>query len=193
MSLFLSLQHHADAQDTSEHTVLTHVLCVLPYLTFFRCPEHGRAPMCSPMSWTSLSLSLRHCGDIQDTSKHISARSCPYFSLFDTMRTHRTRASTPCSLVSCVSFLISLSLDAQNTGEHISARSCPYFFLRHLADTQDMSEHTGARSCLVCPSLSHFLWTPRTRASINVLAHVLDVSNPVPSTPWGYPGHERAH
>jgi len=47
-----------------------------------------------------------------------------------------------------------------------------------------MSEHTGARSCLVLPSLSHFLWMPRTQASINVLAHVLDVSNPVPSTPW---------
>src|SRR5882762_5661983 len=76
--------------------------------------------MCSPMSWTSLSLSLRHCGDIQDT------------------------------------------------GEHVSARSFPYFSLRHHADAQDTSEHT-------------------------VLAHVLDVSTPVPSTLRGHPGHGRAH
>src|SRR5882762_7736879 len=189
----------------SKHTVLARVLCVLPYLIFFGRPEHGRVPMCSPVSCTSLTLSLRHCGDVQNTGEHRCARSCPYSSLFDTMRTHRTRASTVCSLVSCVSlsqFLwtpmswtsLTLSLrhrgDIQDTSEHISARSCPYFFLRHLADTQDMSEHTGARSCLVCPSLSHFLWTPSTRASINVLAHVLDISNPVPSTPWGHPGHE---
>src|SRR5882762_2938745 len=69
----------------------------------------------------SLSLSLRHRADAQDTSEHISARSCPHLSLFDTARTHRTRAST------------------------------------------------------------------------SVLARVLYVLIPVPSTPWGHPGHERAH
>jgi len=141
-SLTLSL-HRWDTQGTSEHTVLTCVLCVL------------------------ISASL----DAQNTGEHISARPCPCFSLFDTTRMHRTRVSTPCSLVSCVSLsrflwmprtwastlvlarvlyvhnpvphrrdtqdtsehqhslvscvLILLSLDAQNTGEHISAHPCP--------------------------------------------------------------------
>jgi len=176
----------------SKHTVLARVLCVLPYLIFFGRPEHGRVPMCSPVSCTSLTLSLRHCGDIQDTSEHISARSCPYLSFFG--RPEHRRAPM-CSPMSWTSLTLSLRHhgDIQDTSEHISACLCPYFFLQHLADTQDMSEHTSARSCLVCPSLSHFLWMPRTQASINVLAHVLDVSNPVPSTPWGHPGHERAH
>src|SRR5882762_10611726 len=138
VSFLISLS--LDAQNTGEHQ------CAHP------------CPVC-------LYLSLRHCGDIQGMSEHISARSCPYSSLFDTMRTHRAQASTVCLLVSCVSlsqFLwmpmswtsLTLSLqhcgDIQDTSEHISAHLCPYFFLRHLADTQDMSEHTGARLCLVC-------------------------------------------
>src|SRR5882762_11981200 len=124
VSLFLSFRPHADAQDTSEHTVLTRVLCVLyvlnpvpsplghpgherahcahscpvcPYLGFFGCPEHRRAHQCSPVS---LFLSFRHHADAQDTSEH-----------------------TVLTRVLCVP--ISVSLDAQNMGEHISARPCP--------------------------------------------------------------------
>src|SRR5882762_11176797 len=66
MSLFLSFRPCWDTQDTSKHTVLTCVLCVL------------------------ISASL----DAQNTGEHISARPCPCFSLFDTTWTHRTRAST---------------------------------------------------------------------------------------------------
>src|SRR5882762_750966 len=125
--------------------------------------------MCSPMSWTSLSLSLQHCGDIQDTGEHISARSFPYFSLFDTAGTSRTQAST----LVLARFLISLSsTPCGRTGHERAYRAC---------------------SCLECPSLSYFLWMPRTRVSTNVLAHVLDVSIPVPSTLGGHPGHRRAH
>src|SRR5882762_6126659 len=104
--------------------------------------------MCSPMSWTSLSLSLQHCGDIQDMGEHISARSCPYFSPFNTMWMHRTQASTVCSLVSCVSFLILLSLDAQNTGEHQCARPCPGHLYPCPFNTVGTStgEHISARS-----------------------------------------------
>src|SRR5882762_7401498 len=76
----------------------------------------------------SLSLSLQHRADAQDTSEHISARSCPHLSLFDTARMPRTRASTPV-LASVLCVLISVSLDSQNSSEHIGAHwcsVCPY-------------------------------------------------------------------
>src|SRR5882762_5817632 len=47
----------------------------------------------TPVSCMSLTLSLQHCGDIQDTGEHISACLCPYFSLFNTMWMHRTQVS----------------------------------------------------------------------------------------------------
>src|SRR5882762_5846723 len=41
-----------------------------------------------------LSLSLQDHADARDMSEHISAHSCPCFSLFKTTWTHGTRAST---------------------------------------------------------------------------------------------------
>src|SRR5882757_3662886 len=98
------------------------------------------------------------------------------------MRTHRTRASTVCSLVSCVSFLILLSLDAQNTGEHQCARPCPGRLYPCPFDTAGTSRTRASTSVLARFLISLFdtMRTHRTRVSTNVLAHVLDVSTPVP-------------
>src|SRR5882762_2581972 len=89
---------------------------------------HKRAHSCSLVS---LSLSLQHCADAQNTSEHIGAHPCslcPYPCPFNTMGTPRTRASTPV-LASVLCVLISVSLDSQNSSEHIGAHwcsVCPY-------------------------------------------------------------------
>src|SRR5882762_4817995 len=64
--------------------------------------------------------------------------------------------------------------------------------LQHHGDTEDTSEHISARLC-PCLSLISSAWTHRTRVSTSVLTRVLYVLVPVPSTPWGHPGHKRAH
>src|SRR5882762_5121320 len=64
--------------------------------------------------------------------------------------------------------------------------------LRRHGDTEDTSEHISARLC-PCLSLIGSARTHRTRVSTSVLTRVLYVLIPVPSTPWGHPGHERAH
>src|SRR5882724_9465626 len=116
MSLSCSLRHCTDVQDMGEHTgvcpcpicpypclfdavwtyktrastlVLAHVLYVFIHVlsTPRGHPGHERAHMCTLVS---LSHSLRHRTDAQDTSEHISACPCPYLSLFDTVQTHRT-------------------------------------------------------------------------------------------------------
>ena len=127
LSLSLFLRHREDTDDASEHisarscpslslfkTTRTHgtrastsVLArVLISLSSRPCGRtgHERAHLCSPVSCMSLSLSLRRHGDTEDTSEHISARSCPHLSLFDTARTHRTRAST--SVLACVLYVL---------------------------------------------------------------------------------------
>src|SRR5882724_7126994 len=123
VSLFLSLRHRADAQDTSEHKcarpcpvcpyscpfdsvgtprtrastlVLARVLISLS-LTPRGCTGHGRAHWCLPVSRISVSLSLRRHTDVQDTSEHTCARPCLvclYSCPFDTTGTPRTQAST---------------------------------------------------------------------------------------------------
>ena len=145
--------------------------------------KSGNTDICAESKYIThmfrVSLSLSHShnwliADAQDTSEHISARLCPYFSLFDPTRTHRTRASTPCSLVSCESLsrflwtprtqastlvlacvLISLfSTPHGHTGHKRACQCSPMSFMSvtlslHRQDTQDMSEHTGAHLCLV--------------------------------------------
>ena len=64
--------------------------------------------------------------------------------------------------------------------------------LRRHGDTEDTSKHISARLC-PCLSLIGSARTHRTRVSTSVLTRVLYVLIPVPSTPWGHPGHERAH
>ena len=112
-----------------------------------------------PRTWAStdvlacvlIPLSSTPCGRTGHERAH-RARPCPgclYPCPFDTAGTSRTRASTSV----LARFLISLcSTPCGHTGHERAhrARSCPYFFIRHLADTQDMSEHTGARLYLVC-------------------------------------------
>src|SRR5882762_7156298 len=138
-----------------------------------------------------------------------------YPSSFDTARTPTTRASTlvlarvllslssrprgrtgherahRCSLVS-----FSLSSRPRGRTGHERAHRCSLvsfsLSLQDHADARDTSEHISARSC---PHLSLFdtARTHRTRASTSVLARVLYVLIPLPSTPWGHRGHERAH
>src|SRR5882762_6390512 len=114
-----------------------------------------------------------------------------YPSSFDTARTPTTRAST----LVLARVLLSLSLqdhaDARDTSEHIGARSCPHLSLFKTVRMHRTSEHISARSC-PCFSLFDTARTHRTRASTLVLARVLYVLIPVPSTPWGHRGHERA-
>src|SRR5882762_3503888 len=161
--------------------------------TFVRSPKHitdGCILIAYP--YLSLSLFLRHREDTDDTSEHISARSCPSLSLFKTTRTHGTRAST--SVLARV--LLSLSSRPRGRTGHERAHRCSLvpssLSLQDHADARDTSEHIGARSC---PHLSLFKTarTHRTRASTSVLARVLYVLIPLPSTPWGHRGHERAH
>src|SRR5882762_247670 len=161
--------------------------------TFVRSPKHitdGCILIAYP--YLSLSLFLRHREDTDDTSEHISARSCPSLSLFKTTRTHGTRAST--SVLARV--LLSLSSRPRRRTGHERAHQCSLvpssLSLRHRADAQDTSEHIGARPCPVCPYPSPFdaMGTSRTRASTLVLAHVLVSFS---STPRGRTGHERAH
>src|SRR5882762_7254831 len=192
----------------------------------------------------SLSLSLRHRAEAQDTSEHISARSCPCFSLFNTARTHRTRAST-LVLARVLYVLIPVPSTPWGHRGHERALMCSLvsssLSLQARADAQDTSEHIGARPCPVCPYPCPFdaMGTPRTRASTNVLTRVLislfktarthrtrastsvlarvlyvpicpfdamgtprtqastlvlaRVLISLSSTPWGHPGHERAH
>src|SRR5882762_2510767 len=142
----------------------------------------------------SFSLSLQDHADARDMSEHIGARSCPHLSLFKTVRTHRTRAST----LVLARALVSLSSTPRGRTGHERAHLCSpvscmslSLSLRRHGDTEDTSEHISARSC---PHLSLFdtARTHRTRASTSVLARVLYVLIPVPSTPWGHRGHERA-
>src|SRR5882762_10209320 len=143
----------------------------------------------------SLSLSLRHRADAQDTSEHISARSCPYLSLFDTARTHRTRASTSV-LARVLYVLIPVPPTPWGHRGHERALMCSLvslsLSLQHCADAQDTSEHIGAHLCPVCPYPCPLdaMGTLRTRASTNVLTRVL-ISLSLP--PRGHTGHERAH
>src|SRR5882762_7545790 len=218
MSLSLSLRHRADAQDTSEHisarscpylslfdTARTHrtraSTSVLARVLYVLIPVpsapwghrgHERALMCSLVS---LSLSLRHCADAQDTSEHISARSCPCLSLFDTARTHRTRAST----LVLARVLVSLSSTPRGRTGHERAHRCSLVSLslshRLCADAQDTSEHIGAHSCSICPYPCPFdtMGTPRTRASTPVLASVLYVLISVSSDSQNTSEHIGAH
>ena len=140
----------------------------------------------------SLFLSLRHRVDAQDMSEHISARTCPYFFLFDTAGTPRTQAST--QVLACVFISLSSTLCGHTGHEQAhqcSPMSCMSLFmsLRHHRDTQDTNEHTGACSC---PYLVLFDTTQmyRTQVSTLVFARVLYVRIPVPSMPYGRTRHE---
>src|SRR5882762_5242141 len=192
LSLIL-ISHYPSSFDTARTPmtrastlVLTRVLLSLSSRPRGRT-GHEQAHRCSLVS---SSLSLQDRADAQDTSEHISARSCPCFSLFDTARTHRTRASTfvlarvlyvlipvpstpwrhrgheralMCSLVSS-SLSLQDHVDAQDTSEHIGACPCPvcpYLSFRHHRDTKDTSEHISARSC-PCLSLFNTARTHRT-------------------------------
>src|SRR5882724_1522506 len=180
MSLFMSLRHHRDTQGTSEHTgarscpylalfdtartyrtrVSTLVFARVPYIRIpvpsmpYGCTRHERAHLCSPMSCMSLFMSFRHCRDTQDTSEHTCAHSCPYLTLFDTTRTHRTRAST---LVLARALISLSSTPCRHTG-HEQAHQCLLMYcvfisplFQHNADAQDTSKHIGACLCPVCP------------------------------------------
>ena len=147
------------------------------------------------MSSMSLSLSLRRHGDIEDTSEHINAHSCPCLSLFDTAQMHRTRAST--LVLACVLYvLIPVPSTPWGHRGHERALMCSLvsssLSLHPRADAQDTSKHISARPCPVCPYPCPFdaMGTPRTRASTNVLTRVL-IS--LSSRPRGRTGHERAH
>src|SRR5882762_6166234 len=163
--------------------------------TFVRSPKHitdGCILIAYP--YLSLSLFLRHREDTDDTSEHISARSCPSLSLFKTTWTHGTQAST--SVLARV--LISLSSRPRGRTGHERAHRCSpvscmslSLSLRRHGDIEDTSEHISARSC-PCLFLFDTARTHRTRASTSVLARVLYVLIPLPSTPWGHRGHERA-
>src|SRR5882762_8503512 len=152
---------------------------------------HERAHRCSLVSF---SLSLQDHADARDTSEHISARSCPSLSLFKTTQTHGTRAST--SVLARA--LISLSSTPRGRTGHERAHRCSpvscmslSLSLRRHGDIEDTSEHISAHSC-PCLFLFDTARTHRTRASTSVLARVLYVLIPLPSTPWGHRGHERA-
>src|SRR5882762_4598960 len=161
--------------------------------TFVQSPKHitdGCIPIAYP--YLSLSLFLRHHEDTDDTSEHISARSCPSLSLFKTTRMHGTRAST--SVLARA--LVSLSSTPCGHTGHERALMCSLvsssLSLQDHMDTQDTSKHIGAHLCPVCPYPCPLdaMGTPRTRASTNVLTHVL-IS--LSSTLRGRTGHERAH
>jgi len=125
---------------------------------------HKRADKCSLVS---LYPFLRHRVDTQDTSEHVCARPYPYFCLFDTAWTHRTRAST-----SVLARALCVPIPRRGHPGHERAYRCSLvslsLFLRHCVDAQDMSEHIGACLCPVCP-----------------------YSCPFDTT--GHPGHKRAH
>src|SRR5882762_5540530 len=114
---------------------------------------HERALMCSLVS----CLSFRCHGNTEDTSEHISARSCPHLSLFNTARTHRTRVST--SVLACVLYVL------------IPVPSMPWGHPGH--------ERAHQCSLVSCVSLSLYLWIPRTQVSTLVLTGVLYVPIPV--------------
>src|SRR5882762_8223809 len=105
----------------------------------------------------SFSLSLQDHADARDTSEHISARSCPHLSLFDTTRMHRTRAST--SVLARVLYVL-IPVPSMPWGHrgHERALMCSLvsssLSLQDCADAQDMSEHISAHPCPVCPYLS---------------------------------------
>ena len=154
--------------------------------------DTARTPTTLMCSLVSFSLSLQDHTDARDMSEHISARSCPCFSLFKTVQMHRTRAST---LVLARVFISLSSTPRGRTGHKRACRCLPVSFtsitLSLTAGTPRTRANTGACSCLVC--LSCYLWMPRTWVSTSVLTRVPYVSNPVPSTPRGHPGHGRAY
>src|SRR5882762_4993534 len=79
--------------NSTQKSVSSHRSREIP--TFVQSPKHitdGCILITYP--YLSLSLFLRHHKDTNDTSKHISAHSCPSLSLFKTTQTHGTRAST---------------------------------------------------------------------------------------------------
>src|SRR5882762_2488901 len=90
-------------------------------------------------------------------SEHISARSCPCLSLFDTAQTHRTRASTSV-LTHVLYVLIPVPLAPWGHRGHKQAHRC---------------------SLVSCMSLSLYLRIPRTQVRTLVLTGVLYVPIPV--------------
>src|SRR5882762_5016564 len=115
--------------------------------------------------------------DIQDTSEHRCARSCPVRPRGVEERETRTRASTNVlARVLCVRAVSKRERQGHERALMCSLVSCASAQCRRERD-KDTSEHISARSCPRCPHGAEGtgIRTYRTRASTDVLARVLCV------------------